>query len=212
MICLFHSSTFEVCDHNVVITWFIRAAVATTDLSLATQLKTAVFIPFFLTRNAFIKTRNRCIFFASTSNETFQTHIAALPPCQARVKWARKRYTSQMSFGRTTRCCQTICQWNNLSCPVSRHCAHGARSHRIIINKRTRNYEHTSLLSVKSWNYQKRRLKLQTVHACMNALHFRTSLKCILKYRLSCNGLLKETWDKSLILSNHIGIEKNWNR
>ncbi len=45
---------------------------ATTDLSLATPLatllKTAVFVPFFLTRNAFIKTRNRCIFFASTSN------------------------------------------------------------------------------------------------------------------------------------------------
>ncbi len=25
-------------------------------------------------------------------------------------------------------------------------------------------------------------LKLQTVHACMHALHFRTSLRCILKY------------------------------
>ncbi len=62
MICLFHSSTFEVCDHNVVITWFIRTCSATTDLSLATLLKTAVFVPFFKTRNAFIKTRNRCIF------------------------------------------------------------------------------------------------------------------------------------------------------
>ncbi len=41
-------------------------AVATTDLSLATPLatllKTAVFVLFFLTKNYFIKTRNRCIF------------------------------------------------------------------------------------------------------------------------------------------------------
>ncbi len=41
---------------------------ANTDLCLATLLKTAVFVPFFLTRNAFIKTWNRCTFFASTSN------------------------------------------------------------------------------------------------------------------------------------------------
>ncbi len=63
----------------------------TTDLSLATPLaillKTAVFVPFFL-RNAFIKTRNLCIFFASTSHETFQTRASALPQHQARVKWA----------------------------------------------------------------------------------------------------------------------------
>ncbi len=31
-----------------------------------------------------------------------------------------------------------------LSCPVSRHCAHVACSDRVIINKRTRNYEHTT--------------------------------------------------------------------
>ncbi len=41
-------------------------AVVTTDLSLAiplaTLLKTAVFVPFFLTINAFIKTQNQCIF------------------------------------------------------------------------------------------------------------------------------------------------------
>ncbi len=41
----------------------------------------------------------------------------------------------------------------------------------------------------------------------MNALHFRTSLKCILIY-ISCNGLLKREVDKCLIsLSNQIGIE-----
>ncbi len=57
-------------------------------------------IPFFLIRNAFIKTRNRCVFFASISSENFQTRTAALPQRQARVKWAWKRYTSQMSFGR----------------------------------------------------------------------------------------------------------------
>ncbi len=129
---------------------------ATTDLSLATLLKTAVFVPFFLTRNAFIKTQNRC-FFASTSNETFQTRASALPQCQARVTWARKRYTSQMSFDRTMRCCGCMSvKQSSLSCPQ------WARSDRVIINKCTRN---SKLSLVKSWNYQKRRLKLQT--ACM---------------------------------------------
>ncbi len=79
---------------------------ANTDLCLATLLKTAVFVPFFLTRNAFIKTWNRCTFFASTfKRETFQRRTAALPQQQARAKWVRKRYTSQMSFSRTMRCC-----------------------------------------------------------------------------------------------------------
>ncbi len=45
----------------------------------------------------------------------------------------------------------------------------------VIINKRTRNYENTSLLSVKSWNYQKRRLKLQTVHVWMHYISERLS-------------------------------------
>ncbi len=72
---------------------------------------------------------------------------------------------------------------SSLSCQsASRHCAHSARPDRVIINKHTRNYEHTTR------NYPKRRLNLQTVHACMNALHFRTSLKCLLKYRLSCDS------------------------
>ncbi len=60
MICLFNFSTFEVCDHNVVMVHLCSSAI--TDLSLATLLKTAVVVPFFLTRNAFIKTRNRCVF------------------------------------------------------------------------------------------------------------------------------------------------------
>ncbi len=61
-----------------------------TDLSLATPLatllKTAVVVPFFLTRN-------RCIFFFCIHIEraTFQTRTSALPQRQARVKWARKR-------------------------------------------------------------------------------------------------------------------------
>ncbi len=40
-----------------------------------------------------------------------------------------------------------------LSCdrtPVSRHCAHGARPDRVIINKRTRNYEHDVKLPKKA--------------------------------------------------------------
>ncbi len=53
--------TFEVCDHNVVITWFIRAAVVEPGGGRG-LLKTAVFVPFFLTRKAFIWTWNRCIF------------------------------------------------------------------------------------------------------------------------------------------------------
>ncbi len=47
----------QCCDHLVH-----PCSSATTDLSLATLLKTAVVVPFFLTRNAFIKTRNLCIF------------------------------------------------------------------------------------------------------------------------------------------------------
>ncbi len=47
----------QCCDHLVHL-----CSSATTDLSLATLLKTAVFVPFFLIRNAFIKMRNRCVF------------------------------------------------------------------------------------------------------------------------------------------------------
>ncbi len=54
----------------------------TTDLSLATPLatllKTAIFVPFFLTRNAFIKMRNRYIFFASKSNGRIFRHALQL--------------------------------------------------------------------------------------------------------------------------------------
>ncbi len=39
-----------------------RAIDLTLATPLASLLKTAVFVPFFLTKNAFIKTRNRCIF------------------------------------------------------------------------------------------------------------------------------------------------------
>ncbi len=38
-------------------------AVVITDLSLDTLLKSTGFVPFFLTRKAFIKTQNRCVFF-----------------------------------------------------------------------------------------------------------------------------------------------------
>ncbi len=43
----------QCCDHLTH-----PCSIATTDLSLATLLKTAVFVPFFLTRKAFIKMRN----------------------------------------------------------------------------------------------------------------------------------------------------------
>ncbi len=52
-------------------------------LSLATLLKTAVFSPFFLTRNVFIKMQNRCIFCIQIKRETFQMRTAALPQRQA---------------------------------------------------------------------------------------------------------------------------------
>ncbi len=63
-----------------------------------------------------------------------------------------------------------------LSCTVSHHCAHGARSDRIIINKRTRD----CIRVCRQLSHEitkKGGLKRQTVHARMNALHFRTSLK-----------------------------------
>ncbi len=72
-----------------------------TDLSLATPLATllkTVFVPFFLTRNAFIKTWNRSNQIKSLNQikrETFQARASALPRRQARVRWARKRYTRQ---------------------------------------------------------------------------------------------------------------------
>ncbi len=78
-------------------------AVATTDLSLATPLatllKTAVFVPFFLTRNAFIKTRNRCIFFASTSNgrlfrRAFQLCLSARRESNERGKGTPAKWAS----------------------------------------------------------------------------------------------------------------------
>ncbi len=41
-------------------------------VAVATLLKTAVFVPFFLTRNAFIKMRNRCIFLHPHSTGLFR--------------------------------------------------------------------------------------------------------------------------------------------
>ncbi len=51
--CITYSPDFNRCRER---------AVVITDLSLDTLLKSTGFVPFFLTRNAFIKTQNRCIF------------------------------------------------------------------------------------------------------------------------------------------------------
>ncbi len=78
---------------------------AERDLSLATPLatllKTAVFVPF-----SWQERRGTGVFFCiHIKRETFQMRTSALPQRQAWVKWAWKRYTSQMSFSRTMRCC-----------------------------------------------------------------------------------------------------------
>ncbi len=102
-----------------------------------------------------LRRQTRGIFCIHINWKTFQTHTAALPQHQVRVKSARK--LSIVTADRTGKL--------------------------VLLT-----YSLTASLSVKSWNYQKRRLKLQTVHACMYAFYFRTSLKCILKYRLWCNS------------------------
>ncbi len=109
----------QYCDHLVY-----PCCSDTTDLSLATLLTTAVFVPFFLTRKACIKTRNRCIFLHPNQTGDFSdTHC-----CFSSAPGA-----SQMSA-------EKIHQPNELrqNCSISRHCAHGACSDRVIINKRTR--------------------------------------------------------------------------
>ncbi len=126
---------------------------------LATLLKTAVFVLFFLNFSwkemPLLRRQTRGIFCIHINWKTFQTHTAALPQHQVRVKSAWK--LSIVTADRTGKL--------------------------VLLT-----YSLTASLSVKSWNYQKRRLKLQTVHACMYAFYFRTSLKCILKYRLWCNS------------------------
>ncbi len=52
--CITYSPDFNRCQER---------AVVITDLSLATLLKSTSFVHFYLTRNAFIKTQNRCVFF-----------------------------------------------------------------------------------------------------------------------------------------------------
>ncbi len=115
---------------------------ATTDLSLATLLKTAVFVPFFMTRKAFIKTRNRCIFLHPHQTGDFS---------DAHCSFVSAPGTSQMSTEKVHQ--PNDLQQNNemllgymsvklssLSCQsASRHCAHGSRPDCVIINKRTRN-------------------------------------------------------------------------
>ncbi len=53
--------------------------------------------------------RGTGVFFCiQIKRETFQTRASALPQRQERVKWARKRYTSQRSFNRTMTCCKAM--------------------------------------------------------------------------------------------------------
>ncbi len=138
----------QCCDHLVH-----PCSSATTDLSVATLLKTAVFVPFFLTRKAFIKTRNRCIFLHPHQTGDFS---------DAYCSFASAPDTSQMSA-------EKVHQPNELRQNSEMQLDYMSvklcsRPDRVIINKCTRN---CILSSVKSWNYQKRRLKLQTVHACV---------------------------------------------
>ncbi len=134
MICLFHSSTFEVCDHNAVMVH--PCSSATADLSLATLLKTAVVVPFFLTRKL---RRGTGVFFCIHIQRDFsdaQCSFASAPGASqmsaehgkgTSAKWAsvEQRNAVRLYVSKTI-------------CPVSRHCAHGARSDRVIRNKHTR--------------------------------------------------------------------------
>ncbi len=117
----------------------------TTDLSLATLLKTAVFVPFFLTRKAFTKTRNRCIF--------LHPHPTRLFRCTMQLCLSTRRESNERGKGTPAKWA-SVEQWVAVRlyvsktiffCPVSRHCAHGARSDRVIINKRARNCIRRSL-------------------------------------------------------------------
>ncbi len=70
-----------------------------------------VSVPFFLTRNAFIKTRNRCIFLHPHPTRLFQTCTVALPQRQARAKWA--------SVEQWDAVCGPVCAiWTILICSV----------------------------------------------------------------------------------------------
>ncbi len=110
---------------------------ATADLSLATRLKTAVLLPFFLTRNAFIKTWNRCVFLHPHPTRLFRL---ALQLCLGtrRVPNERGKDTSAKWASVEQRDAVRLYVSKTIF-PVHRHCAHGARSDRVIINKCTRN-------------------------------------------------------------------------
>ncbi len=111
---------------------------ATNDLSLATLLKTAVFVPFFLTRNAFVKDAEPVFFCIhmklDLSDTALQLCLSARRESNKRgkgtpAKWAsvKQRDAVRLYVSKT-----------NYPVPVSRHCAHGVRPDRLIINKRTR--------------------------------------------------------------------------
>ncbi len=154
----------QCCDHLIH-----PCSSATTDLSLATLLKTAVFVSFFLTRNAFIKMRNRCICLHPNQTRLFrralQLCLSARRESNERGKGTPAKWAS-VEQRDAVRLYVSKTNFPVLSADTV------LTAHALIAssNKRTRNYEHTT------WNYQKRRFKLQTVHAFMNALHFRTSL------------------------------------
>ncbi len=131
---------------------------------------------FFLTRKAFIKTRNRCVFFASTCNETFQTRTAASPQRQARVKWASAEQWDAVRLYVS----KTIFPVLSAVTVLTTHALYASSW----INAQETAYESVVSLVMK---LPKMAIKAANC-ACMNALHFRTSLKCILKYRLSCDS------------------------
>ncbi len=115
--------------------------VATTDLSLATLLKTAVFVPFFLTRNAFIKMRNRCNFLHPHQTRLFRH---ALQFCLS-----TRRESNECGKGTPTKWA-LVEQWDAVRLYVRK--TNFPILSAVIINKRTRNYEHTTVVlsSVKS--------------------------------------------------------------
>ncbi len=141
----------------------LTGAEPTTDLSLATPLKTAGFVPFFLTRNTFIKTRNRRISLWPHKRETFQTRTSASPQHQAQVKrasveqqwtavwWdAVRLYISKTNF-------PVLSAVTVLTAHTLQLYANIRRTLFILIinNARKKLWAYKVLSSVKSWNYQK---------------------------------------------------------
>ncbi len=66
----------------------LTGAEPTTDLSLATPLKTAGFVPFFLTRNTLLRRGTGVSLYDHIKRETFQTRTSASPQRQAQFKRA----------------------------------------------------------------------------------------------------------------------------